>query len=1200
LRQPIPTFLHHTIATDKDVKIFYHSPLKSDSLSTNFKTQVIKKMKNWNPQIYGNLLGSSASLLISQIAQQTPLMVITPDSFTAQRLLEEVQFYAPPSLPILSFPDWETLPYDRFSPHQEIISIRLATLYHLPTITHGALILPVTTLIHRLAPQEYVKTHSLLLTIGQTLVLEKWRLQLESSGYQCVSQVVAPGEFAIRGSLVDLYPMGSLTPYRIDLFDNEIETIRSFDPETQRSQAQLSEIRLLPAREFPLTSVAIEYFLTQWRDEFGEKYLSSSIYQNIKNSLPPAGIEYYLPLFFEQTQTLFDYLPAQTTIISLPNVLEAAEQFWQEINTRYEQLRHDIQRPLLTPPKLFLSLEQIIEPIHQLTHIQLTSEKINNKSYPKNQNAINITTQAPPSLSIDTRTTQPLATLKKFLTTFTGPVLITAETTGRRESLLDLLQQNGLKPTLVDDWQNFLTSSATICLTIAPLEQGLLLLESQNAEFTFPLELPPLALITETQLFGERVAQRRLRKKTTQREIDAVIHELTELTIGAPVVHEEYGVGRYQGLVTLIIGGIEGEFLQLEYAKQDKLYVPISALHAISRFTGTDAERAPLHRLGSGQWEKAKKKATQRATDVAAELLELYAHRATRQGHAFKLTHEYQAFAQAFPFEETPDQQETIAAVIADMTAKQPMDRLVCGDVGFGKTEVAMRAAFITVLDGRQVAILVPTTLLAQQHYQTFCDRFADWAIRIEQLSRFRTAKQQTDILAAVADGKVDIIIGTHKLLQNNLKFKQLGLVIIDEEHRFGVKQKEHLKSLRAEIDILTLTATPIPRSLNLALSDLRDLSIIATPPPGRLAIETFIIQWDLPHISEAILRELKRGGQIYFLHNDIETMEKIAKQINALIPTAKTRIAHGRMRERELEQVMQDFYHRRFNILICTTIIETGIDVPTANTIIINRADKLGLAQLYQLRGRVGRSHHRAYAYLIVPEPEEMTKDAQKRIEAIASLDDLGIGFTLATHDLEIRGAGELLGSEQSGHIQEVGFSLYTELLERAIKTLKSGQPLNLERPLLPITEVNLHTPALLPNHFLPDVHARLIMYKRIANAPDLEALTEIQVETIDRFGLLPEPAKALFKCTEIKLKAKPLGIRKIDLSPHGGYFLFEEQATVNSDNLIQLIQTQPKYYKLDGKAAPKLHIQMQLPEFTERCHQVEQILADLMVNYE
>jgi transcription-repair coupling factor (superfamily II helicase) len=858
----------------KALKYNNHSPLKSDFLSTNTETEVaIKKMKNWNPQVYGNLLGSSASLLISQMAQQTPLMVITPDSLTAQRLLEEVQFYAPTSLPILSFPDWETLPYDRFSPHQDIISTRLATLYHLPTLTNGVLILPMTTLIYRVTPQEYVRAHSLFIEVGQVLPPEKWRQRLEYGGYRCVSQVLAPGEFAIRGGLIDLYPMGSSTPYRLDFFDNEIETIRRFDPETQRSQEQLNQIRLLPAREFPLTAVAIKYFLTQWRNEFGEKYLSSNIYQDIKNSLPPAGIEYYLPLFFEQTQSLFDYLPTQTTIISLPNILEAAEQFWQEINTRYEQLRHDIQRPLLTPQKLFISIQQIIDHIHQLTHIQLTSEKlekskksekIENKN---NQNAININTQIPPNLFIDTRTTQPLATLQHFLTIFTGRVLITAETTGRRESLLELLQQNGLKPTLVDDWQSFLTSSATICLTIAPLEQGLLLLaeKSQHAEFTLLLELPSLALITETQLFGERVAQRRLRKKTTQREIDAVIHELTELTIGAPVVHEEYGVGRYQGLVTLVIGGIEGEFLQLEYAKQDKLYVPISALHAISRFTGTDAERAPLHRLGSGQWEKAKRKATQRATDVAAELLELYAYRATRKGHAFQLTHEYQAFAQAFPFEETPDQQETIAAVITDMTAKQPMDRLVCGDVGFGKTEVAMRAAFIAVLDGRQVAILVPTTLLAQQHYQTFCDRFADWAIRVEQLSRFRTAKQQTNILAAVADGKVDIIIGTHKLLQNNIKFKQLGLVIIDEEHRFGVKQKEHLKSLRAEIDILTLTATPIPRSLNLALSDLRDLSIIATPPPGRLAIETFIIQWDLPTISEAILRELKRGGQIYF-----------------------------------------------------------------------------------------------------------------------------------------------------------------------------------------------------------------------------------------------------------------------------------------------------------------------------------------------
>jgi transcription-repair coupling factor (superfamily II helicase) len=1127
-------------------------------------------------QDWGRLHGSSAGLVISQAAQQAPLIVITPDSLSAQRLVEDIQFYAEPNLPLLTFPDWETLPYELFSPHQDIVSDRLTTLYHLPDIDYGVLVLPVSTLMYRLAPTEYVRANSLLVTTGQRLNPDKLRKNLERSGYRCVSQVVEHGEFAVRGSLLDLYPMGSDMPYRIDLFDDEVDSLRSFDPETQRSQATVKEIRLLPAREFPLNDESIAQFRSQWCTEFTGDPTRCPVYQDVSTGLASAGIEYYLPLFFEQTHTLFDYLPNDSLIITLEGALEAAKQFLQEANERYEQLRHESERPILPPQKLFLQVNQVVAELHAYWHINLLQQET---SF-----GVNFATSPPPSLPVDARAPQPLAAFKKFLKEFQGRVLITAETTGRRESLLELLSKHKLKPKMVDNWQTFLHSEASLCLTVAPLEQGLVL-----------EELPACAVISETQLFGERVAQRRLRKKAVQRDTDAMVRDLTELTVGAPVVHEEHGVGRYQGLVTLEVGGIEAEFLQLEYAREDKLYVPVSSLYLISRFTGMDPEHAPLHRLGSKQWAKVKGKAAQKARDMAVELLDIYARRAAQQGHVFQIEQtDYQAFAQAFPFEETADQIDAIDAVLADMTSSQSMDRLVCGDVGFGKTEVAMRAAFVAVQDGQQVAVLVPTTLLAQQHYQTFQDRFADWPILIEQLSRFRSKKQQTETLKAVEQGKADIVIGTHKLLQDHVKFKNLGLIIIDEEHRFGVKQKERFKSLRAQVDILTLTATPIPRSLNMALSQLRDLSIIATPPSGRLAVKTFIREWQAPSIIEAIWRELKRGGQVYLLHNEIETINKMAREVENLVPQARVQIAHGKMRERELEHVMQEFYHRRFNVLVCTTIIETGIDVPSANTIIINRADKLGLAQLYQLRGRVGRSHHRAYAYLIIPPRSVMTKDALKRIDAIGALEELGMGFTLATHDLEIRGAGELLGSEQSGHMQEIGYSLYTQMLERAVAALKSGQQLELDRPFSSqSTEINLHSSALLPSDYLPDVHTRLIMYKRIANAPDIQALDDIQVEMIDRFGLLPKQAKALIQLAELKLKAAPLGIRKIEFGARGGYILFGEQSVVEPLKLVQIIQAQPSYYKLDK--LEKLHLLLELPTFSERCQALETLLEQL-----
>ncbi len=1124
-----------------------------------------------HPQDWGNLYGSSSGLTISQAAQQSPLIVITPDSLTAQKLLEDIQFYAKPELPLLNFPDWETLPYDIFSPHQDIISTRLTALYHLPDIETGILVLPISTLMYRIAPTDYVRTNSLLFTTGQLLNPEKLRQRLENNGYRWVEQVVEHGEFLIRGSIIDLFPMGSEIPYRIDLFDNEIDSIRSFDPETQLSNTTISELRLLPACELPLNPEAISHFQSQWHEQFSTKPTNCPIYKDIITGLAPAGIEYYLPLFFKQTSTLFDYLPSTSTIVTLAGTLTAAEQFWQEINQRYEQLCNDIERPILPPTKLFLQANEVFANFNNYSHIKLSQEPTEKST------GINFASQIPPKLPVDARSDKPLAELQSFVEKFQGRILLVAETAGRREILLEMLGKYGLTPIIIMNWEEFITSKTKLCMTVAPLEHGLLLENS-------------LTVITETQLFGERVSQRRRRNQKLQRDTDAIVRDLTELTINSPIVHEEYGVGRYQGLTTLTISGMQAEFLQLEYAKQDQLYVPVASLHLISRFTGMDPEHAPLHRLGTTQWEKAKRKAIKKVTDVATELLDIYAQREAKEGQAFKVEpKDYQVFAQAFPFEETPDQQEAIDAMLHDMAAKRPMDRLICGDVGFGKTEVAMRAALVAVLSGSQVAILVPTTLLCQQHHQTFQDRFADWPILIEQLSRFISPKKQKITTQAIKDGQVDIIIGTHKLL--NIKFSNLGLVIIDEEHRFGVRQKDRFKSLRAEVDILTLTATPIPRSLNMALSNLRDLSIIATPPTGRLAVKTFVQEWRNHLISEAILRELKRGGQVFFLHNNVDSIKGIAINIQELIPEARVQIAHGQMRERELEQVMQDFYHRRFNVLVCTTIIETGIDIPTANTIIINRADKLGLAQLYQLRGRVGRSHHRAYAYLIVPPRKSMTKDACKRIDAILALDEVGMGFSLASQDLEIRGAGELLGDEQSGFVQEIGYNLYTELLERAVASIKSGKPV--DELITNNTEIDLHVIALLPETYLYDIHTRLIMYKRIANAPNIQALDDIQVEMIDRFGLLPESAKNLMLITELKLQAIPLGIRKFDFGEHGGSIKFIENPSVEVNKIIELVHKNPAKYQIQGEN--KINLLMELTGFKERYQETELILKQL-----
>ena len=1123
------------------------------------------------PLHWGQLHGASPALLIAAAAARYRglILAIAPDGQTALRLESELRVFGGGELDILTFPDWETLPYDQFSPHQDIVSQRLATLYRLPQWRRGVLVVPVATLTQRLAPHGYLDGYVLLLRVGERLDLEHFRQRLEAAGYICVSQVVEHGEFAVRGSILDLFPMGGERPYRIELFDDEVESIRDFDPDTQLSIAKVEHIELLPAREFPMDREAITRFRQAYRRQFEGDPQRGMIYREVSAGHAPGGIEYYLPLFFEQTATLFDYLPENTLTIRLEGTDHALAAFQEQLMERYEQRRYDLERPLLPPPSLFLDATQVEAALARRPRIELREAGDGGVNYP---------TEPPPALPFEPRAPQPAAALQNFLEKFPGRVLIAAESAGRREVLLNTLRDYGLRPTVCEGWQEFLArEDLRLALAVAPLEQGLLLTD------------PPLAVITEPQLYGEWVRQRR--RRGPSRDPETIVRNLTDLSLGAPVVHEEHGIGRYAGLERLEAAGIDGEFVVVEYAGGDRLYVPVASLHLLSRYTGAAPEHAPLHRLGSGQWEKARRKAAEQVNDAAAELLDLYARREARPGHAFALAEaDYATFAATFPFEETPDQQVAIEAVIADLRSGRPMDRVVCGDVGFGKTEVAMRAAFVAVQDDRQVVVLAPTTLLAQQHHQNFLDRFADWPVRIELLSRFRSAKQQAETLKALNDGKVDILIGTHKLLQDTVKFKRLGLVIIDEEHRFGVRQKERLKTLRSEVDILTLTATPIPRTLNMALAGLRELSIIATPPAGRLAVKTFVGEWNPATIQEACQRELKRGGQIYFLHNEVETIQRMAAQLATLAPTARIAVAHGQMRERELEQVMLDFYHRRCNLLVCSTIIESGIDVPSANTIIINRADKLGLAQLHQLRGRVGRSHHRAYAYLVVPPRKIMTADAVKRIEAIESLEDLGAGFMLANHDLEIRGAGELLGEEQSGQIHEVGFTLYMDLLERAVQALKAGRIPELDRPLDHGPEIELQSPALIPDDYLPDVHSRLILYKRIASSRNDEELRELQVEMIDRFGLLPESVKNLFRVTALKLRATPVGVKKIEAGPKGGRIVFGPEPKVNSLKLIQLIQSKAHIYKLDGK--DKLRFIKELPDAEARAAEVEALL--------
>ncbi|BFI71006.1 transcription-repair coupling factor [Yersinia pseudotuberculosis] len=1121
----------------------------------------------------GQLTGSACAVECAEIIERHdgPVMLITPDMQTALRLRDEIQQFSPQSVSTLS--DWETLPYDSFSPHQDIISARLSCLYHLPAMKRGVIILPINTLMQRVCPHEFLHGHALVMKKGQHLSRDKLRAQLEQAGYRSVEQVMEHGEFATRGALLDLYPMGSNEPYRIDFFDDDIDSLRVFDVDSQRTLVEVEQINLLPAHEFPIDKAAIELFRSQWREQFEVRRDNEHIYQQVSKGIWPAGIEYWQPLFFsQQLPTLFSYLPENTLLVNTGDLESSAERFWQDVNQRFESRRVDPMRPLLAPESLWLRVDALFNELKEWPRVQLKTE-----AQPAKAANTNLGYQPLPDLSVQAQQKAPLDNLRRFIESFNGSVVFSVESEGRRETLQDLLARIKLSPTLITTLSQAVNPGHY--LMVGASERGFLDTDKQ------------LALICESDLLGERVSRRRQDNRRTI-NTDTLIRNLAELRPGQPVVHLEHGVGRYLGLTTLEAGGIKAEYLILTYAGEDKLYVPVSSLHLISRYSGGADDNAPLHRLGSDVWSRARQKAAEKVRDVAAELLDIYAQRAVKSGFKFKHDREqYQLFCQSFPFETTPDQEQAINAVLSDMCQPLAMDRLVCGDVGFGKTEVAMRAAFLAVTNNKQVAVLVPTTLLAQQHFDNFRDRFATWPVRIEMLSRFRSAKEQQVILEQAAEGKIDILIGTHKLLQSDLHWHDLGLLIVDEEHRFGVRHKERIKAMRADVDILTLTATPIPRTLNMAMSGMRDLSIIATPPARRLAVKTFVREYDSLVIREAILREILRGGQVYYLYNDVENIEKVTQKLAELVPEARIAIGHGQMRERDLERVMNDFHHQRFNVLVCTTIIETGIDIPSANTIIIERADHLGLAQLHQLRGRVGRSHHQAYAYLLTPNPKAMSTDAKKRLEAIASLEDLGAGFALATHDLEIRGAGELLGEDQSGQMTTIGFSLYMELLESAVDALKEGREPSLEDLTSNQTEIEMRMPVLLPEDFISDVNIRLSFYKRIASARNETELDELKVELIDRFGKLPDPARYLLHTAELRQQAQKLGIKRIEGNERGGFIEFGENNKVDPVYLIGLLQRQPQIYRLEGPT--KLKFMQDLSDRAQRLKFITELLA-------
>ncbi|MBM5811578.1 MAG: transcription-repair coupling factor [Gammaproteobacteria bacterium] len=1103
---------------------------------------------------WGELYGSALALVLVEAARRAggPILVVTASGRAADQFLAELRFFAPPELPLLALPDHETLPYDPFSPHPDLVSERLRALAAMPELTHGIVVTTQAVLLGRLPPRRFIAAHSFDLRRGERLDLAALRARLALAGYVHVSQVRSPGELAIRGSVVDLYPAGAERPLRLDLFDDEIESIRAFDPEDQRSREFVEQLALLPAREFPTSPEAIALFRGHWRERFEGDPQQCPVYRAVSAGHAPAGIEAWLPLFFAHTDALADYLPAAALIVDTVDLERSLPLAWSEITARYDDRRHDRERPLLEPAEAFLPAAESNARLALQPRVLAMAHKVEPLASPGPYH--NFGTEPPPELRVDPRAATPLAALLALLDTGRERVLLLADSPGRREVLLAQLRAAGRVPEPVTDWSGFAAATTRFALAVAADVRGL------------RLRQPALQLVAEDQLFGERARQER-RRRRAERAPAAILGELIALAPGAPVVHEEYGVGRYRGLRVMQVEGAPAEFLVLEYAGGDLLYVPVHAVDRVARYTGGSPDTAPLHRLGTEQWARARRRAAEKLRDVAAELLDLYARRAARAGRILEFdAAAVAAFAGGFPFEETADQRDAIEAVLAELRSGRIMDRVVCGDVGFGKTEIALRAAFAAVQAGGQVAVLVPTTLLAQQHSQTFADRCADWPIRIENLSRFRSAAEQRVVLADLAAGRVDIVIGTHRLLQRDVAFRDLALVIVDEEHRFGVGHKERLRQLRADVSTLTLTATPIPRTLNLALGGLRDLSLLTTPPAGRVAIETFVCEWSDPLVREACLRELRRGGQVYFVHNTVQGIEQRAAMLRRLVPEATIRVGHGQMCERDLERLMVDFYHRRFEILVCTTIIESGIDVPTANTILIERADRLGLAQLHQLRGRVGRSHHRAFAYLIAPPRAALPADAVKRLEAIEALEELGAGFTLATHDLEIRGAGELLGEEQSGQIEEIGIGLYLELLERAVQALRAGREPELARPLHAGPEIELNLPALLPDDYVPDVPLRLQLYRRIAAAPTSAALDDLRAELIDRFGPLPPPGLALFDVHGLRLLARQLGIRRLQLGPNAGLVEFAADHQVDPARVIRLMQGDPRQYRMDG----------------------------------
>lgn len=1138
----------------------------------------LPQLKAGEKRWLGNLQGSSTALLLKEIvAQQSRLfIVIARNNQHLGQLESELEFYGiKPTI----FPDWEILPYDRLSPHQDIVSERLAILSNMPKT--GVLLLSASTLAQRVAPTSWILGEHFDIHVGQKFDLEQQKKKLIQAGYHLVDTVYDPGEFAVRGSIMDIYASGQEAPIRIDLFDDEIETLKFFDSETQRTTQSLQQFTVLPAQEFPLKEGRATF-----RDRYAEFFPTANpkknpIYQDVMDGIDSPGIEFYLPLFFsaeamQSQSSLISYLPKNGIVITDRALEESLSQFWQDVVRRYEDRRHNVDQPIMPPESLFFQTNQVLEQLNQFARVIAAQTPFEQKA-----GVLNLDTQLPPRLPVDPKREKPFHEVKKYIDQANHPVLLVAESAGRRESLKDALRPSlGDIPT-VDNFESFIKSLYAIAITNAPLERGLVLSDR-------------ISVISENQLYEHRVVQRR-RKRQQEVSEEFLIRSLTELTMGAPVVHIDYGVGRYAGLVTLSIDDQDHEFLQLDYADAAKVYVPVTNLHLISRYSGGDPDLAPLHKLGTDAWNKAKRKALEQIHDVAAELLHIQARRSSKPGISFEIDQSlYMQFASGFAYEETLDQANAIEATLHDMQLAKPMDRLVCGDVGFGKTEVAMRAAFVAVQNNRQVAILVPTTLLAQQHYDSFKDRFADWPVRIEVLSRFGSSKAHSKTIDDLIEGKVDIVIGTHKILQENVQFKNLGLMIVDEEHRFGVRDKERIKAMRADVDMLTLTATPIPRTLNMAFSGMRDLSIIATPPARRLAVKTFVQEHTDDTIKEAILRELLRGGQVYFLHNEVDTIDRAAEHIRKLVPEARVIVAHGQMRERELEQVMQQFYHKEYNVLVCSTIIETGIDVPNANTILIERADKLGLAQLHQLRGRVGRSHHQAYAYLMVPSLKALKGDAEKRLDAIQRASTLGAGFMLATEDLEIRGAGELLGEQQSGSMQAIGYSLYMEMLEKATKAIQKGKTPNFDAPLSLTAEITLHMPALIPDEYLGDVHQRLLFYKRISNTDTQEKLDNIRMELIDRFGIPPQPVKQLFAVHQIRLKAEQLGITKIDISSQGGHIEFAPDTPVQAMTIIQMMQKHPTYFRMDG--GQRLKVMVMLEDYQKRIQFIQDLLDSLL----